>query len=171
MFVPTKRSKPRVRTAKKLQVDVPEDLADGVRGAAAAAGVSQSEWIRQCMAEGILARVEGQAMSKLSEVLDRAHKNHAKLWKVDNRMGELYAQGRAIEEAQAERLAEGLARLGANDEALGKRLEALESMISSQRLLVSALVLGASESTRKALNRIMEDTTKLGKLFTEWRRG
>jgi len=168
----------RIRNAAKLQVDLPNTLMQAVRSAAKGSGKRQALWVRNALTSALTAELENQAAGKLNQLFDRIDGMASRLVKLDVRVGELYAQARAIENDQRARegqqtsqLGDLLVRIGEGMAALDRRTENVETILSMQRLLIGALAIGGSEASRKALTKIMEDPSKLSQLIVDWRKG
>jgi hypothetical protein len=161
-----------------LQVDLPVDLLKILQQSVAASGLTQAEWIRTAMRESAEAQAEKRSSGKLDAIHDRVDHVARSLGKMSDRVGELYAQAKAIEADQRARdgsrtaeILDAFGRIGEGLTTLNARIEALESVVQTQRLLVSALVLGSTVSVRNELIAILADPQNLKQRMNDWLRG
>lgn len=168
----------RIKSAKKIQVDLPEDLLSGLQRSVAASGQTQADWVRKSLRESISAQIEKQSAGKLDRMQDRLDAMQASQRKLADRIDDaLIPIMRKIEQDSITRhqefigeLNETLGGIGSSLTFIGQQLEKSTKILESQRLMIGAILVSSDDAVRRSLTTILADKDRLGQIVEEWRK-
>lgn len=159
---PSRKPTPRKRKATGLiRLQFAKDEHNALLKEAERAGVTLTSWMRQAAQDALKTEDEKRFSSRLRMVEDAAERAAKGTAKLDNRVGELYAQAKSIEAAQATKFDAIAARIG--------DLEAALAAVSTQAattslMLACVLAKGATKEVRDLFRQYVSGGYAAGSL-------
>lgn len=166
----TARRRVRKRASNDIHLLLPQALAEDLSIAARAAGTARSEWLVAAVRSALQAQAERREIGKLAQIQDRIDSLGEGLRTVKDRVEALHSRVPALRNEHMEEEQKAFSGIAEALEKTNQTLDMVAKLAISQRIMIAAILLGSSESTRKALNSVVENKDRINELIEGWRK-